>query len=216
MQIKEPSDLAPANARMNATAMTKDRRTRPVLKSLTDMSFPCNDLNRSSRAAKITEAREKGSMGEWRLLKLLRMTIDRLSAGGPEHEVLSTTGRVVQRVGRARHLWGHVLPLPRVFPGAAAGRPGEQARILPDQQFPARRPGSCGCWNRRPLLHPAANVEVNRPAVELGLLVFEAGGDFADGIIAYEGNWLGGETFVSLDEKAVALLSAQGQSARIL
>ena len=62
----------------------------------------------------------------------------------------------------------------------------------------------------------AANVEVNRPAVELGLLVFEAGGDFADGIIAYEGNWLGGETFVSLDEKAVALLSAQGQSARIL
>jgi len=62
----------------------------------------------------------------------------------------------------------------------------------------------------------AANVEANRPAVELGLSVFEAGGDFADGIIAYEGNWLGGETFVSFDKKAVALLSTQGQSVRLL
>ena len=62
----------------------------------------------------------------------------------------------------------------------------------------------------------AANVEVNRPAVEAGLLVLDAGGDFADGVIAYEGNWLGGETFVSFDKKAVALLTAQGQSTRLL
>jgi len=62
----------------------------------------------------------------------------------------------------------------------------------------------------------AANVEANRPAVEAGLLLLEAGGDFADGVIAYEGNWLGGETFVSFDKKAVALLTAQGQSARLL
>lgn len=62
----------------------------------------------------------------------------------------------------------------------------------------------------------AANVEVNRPAVEAGLSVLEAGGDFADGVIAYEGNWLGGETFISFDKKAVALLTAQGQSARLL
>ena len=62
----------------------------------------------------------------------------------------------------------------------------------------------------------AANVEVNRPAVELGLSVLEAGGDFADGVIAYEGNWLGGETFVSFDKNAVALLTAQGQRARLL
>jgi len=61
-----------------------------------------------------------------------------------------------------------------------------------------------------------AKVEVNRPAVEAGLSVLEAGGDFADGVIAYEGNWLGGETFVSFDKKAVALLKAQGHSARIL
>ena len=62
----------------------------------------------------------------------------------------------------------------------------------------------------------ASNVEVNRPAAEAGLSVLEAGGDFADGVIAYEGSWLGGDTFVSFDKKAVALLAAQGQSARLL
>lgn len=62
----------------------------------------------------------------------------------------------------------------------------------------------------------AANVEVNRPAVEAGLLVLDAGGDFADGVIAYEGTWLGGETFLSFDKQAVAPLAAQGQSARLL
>ena len=65
----------------------------------------------------------------------------------------------------------------------------------------------------------AANVKMNRPAVEAGLSVLDAGGDFADGVIAYEGNWLGGETFVSFDKKAVTLLKEQGalgQSARLL
>ena len=33
----------------------------------------------------------------------------------------------------------------------------------------------------------AANVEVNRPAVEAGLSVLEAGGDFADGVISLRG-----------------------------
>ncbi len=60
------------------------------------------------------------------------------------------------------------------------------------------------------------NVVMNRPAVEAGLAILELGGDFADGVIAYEGNWLGGETFVSFDKKAVALLKTQGQSARLL
>lgn len=62
----------------------------------------------------------------------------------------------------------------------------------------------------------AANVEVNRPAVESGLLMLDAGGDFADGVIAYEGRWLGGESFVSFDKKAVALLADQGLSTRLL
>jgi predicted nucleic-acid-binding protein len=61
-----------------------------------------------------------------------------------------------------------------------------------------------------------ANVELNRPAVEAGLSVLDAGGDFADGVIAYEGSWLGGETFVSFDKRAVALLKAQGQATRLL
>lgn len=63
-------------------------------------------------------------------------------------------------------------------------------------------------------LMSTAHVEVNRPAVEAGLVVLRAGGDFADGVIAFEGAWLGGETFVSFDHKAVALLSAQGVAAR--
>ncbi len=62
----------------------------------------------------------------------------------------------------------------------------------------------------------AANVEMNRPAAEAGLSVLDAGGDFADGAIAYEGSWLGGETFVSFDKQAVTLLAAQGQAARLL
>ncbi|KYB45902.1 DNA-binding protein, partial [Brucella anthropi] len=57
----------------------------------------------------------------------------------------------------------------------------------------------------------AGNVVMNRPAVEAGLEILEAGGDFADGIIAYEGNWLGGETFVSFDKQAVELLAHYGQ-----
>jgi predicted nucleic-acid-binding protein len=60
------------------------------------------------------------------------------------------------------------------------------------------------------------NVEVNRPAAEAGLIFLDAGGDFADGAIAYEGSWLGGETFVSFDKRAVKLMDAQGQSARLL
>jgi predicted nucleic-acid-binding protein len=60
------------------------------------------------------------------------------------------------------------------------------------------------------------NVVMNRPAVEAGLAVLEAGGDFADGIMAYEGNWLGGETFVSFDKKVVAILEQQEQAARLL
>ncbi|MFM8900715.1 MAG: type II toxin-antitoxin system VapC family toxin [Burkholderiales bacterium] len=62
----------------------------------------------------------------------------------------------------------------------------------------------------------SAKVQMNRPAVEAGLAVLEAGGDFADGVIAYEGLWLGGDTFVSFDKKVVSLLTAQGQSARLL
>lgn len=62
----------------------------------------------------------------------------------------------------------------------------------------------------------SANVAVNRPAVEAGLALLDAGGDFADGVIAYEGSWLGADTFVSFDKDAVKLLQAQGASVRLL
>ena len=58
-----------------------------------------------------------------------------------------------------------------------------------------------------------ANVVVNRPAAEAGLALLDAGGDF---VIAYEGNWLGADAFVSFDKKAVKLMKAKGGSARLL
>jgi len=65
-------------------------------------------------------------------------------------------------------------------------------------------------------LFDASNVMMNRPAVEAGLALLEAGGDFADGIMAHEGRWLGGETFVSFDRQAVKLLAAQGEAVKLL
>ena len=60
------------------------------------------------------------------------------------------------------------------------------------------------------------NVVMNRTAVEAGLSALDAGGDFADGVIAHEGEWLGAEEFVSFDSKAVSLLQAQSSRARLL
>ncbi len=61
-----------------------------------------------------------------------------------------------------------------------------------------------------------ANVAVNRPAAEAGLALLDMGGDFADGVVAFEGAWLGAETFVSFDKKAVKLLRARGETAHLL
>ena len=62
----------------------------------------------------------------------------------------------------------------------------------------------------------AENVETNRAAIDAGLAVLDAGGDFADGVIAYEGRWLGADTFVSFDKRAVEMLREQGVAARSL
>lgn len=59
------------------------------------------------------------------------------------------------------------------------------------------------------------NVQADRPAAEAGLALLEAGGDFADGVIAHEGSRLGGETFVSFDKQAIKLLRAAGFKARL-
>jgi predicted nucleic-acid-binding protein len=60
------------------------------------------------------------------------------------------------------------------------------------------------------------NVRLDLPAVEAGLVPLEAGGDFADGVIAHQGQWLGGEIFVSFDRQAVALLRNQGVTTQLL
>ena len=60
------------------------------------------------------------------------------------------------------------------------------------------------------------SVVVNRPAAEAGLALLDAGGDFADGVIAYEGRWLGADIFVSFDKKAVKLMESRGDAARLL
>jgi predicted nucleic-acid-binding protein len=61
----------------------------------------------------------------------------------------------------------------------------------------------------------ADNVTVDRPAVDAGLALLAAGADFADGVIAHAGRWLGAETFVSFDITAVRLLRDRGDAARI-
>jgi len=60
------------------------------------------------------------------------------------------------------------------------------------------------------------NILLDSAAVNAGLAMLEAGADFADGVIAYEGQWLGGETFVSFDKKAVAALAKRGMKAELL
>jgi len=60
------------------------------------------------------------------------------------------------------------------------------------------------------------NVVANRPTIEAGLAVLDAGGDFADGAIAFDGQWLGGETFVSFDRKAAKLVEGQGTPTLLL
>lgn len=66
------------------------------------------------------------------------------------------------------------------------------------------------------LLMSGDNVETDSAAIEAGLEILDKGGDFADGVMAYEGEWLGAEEFVSFDKQAVAMLKAQGKRARLL
>jgi predicted nucleic-acid-binding protein len=62
----------------------------------------------------------------------------------------------------------------------------------------------------------SVNVQVDRPAVEAGLAMLEAGGDFADGIIAFDGRRLRRTVFASFDRKAVDLVAATGAETRFL
>ena len=66
------------------------------------------------------------------------------------------------------------------------------------------------------LLCGAPNVLTEIPQLEAGLAMLRAGDDFADGVIAYEGRWMGGETFVSFDKNAVSAITQQGHQARLM
>jgi len=57
---------------------------------------------------------------------------------------------------------------------------------------------------------------VNRASAEAGLAMLDAGGDFADGVIAFDGQGGGADIFASFDRKAVKLLAAKGLPARLL
>ena len=65
-------------------------------------------------------------------------------------------------------------------------------------------------------LMESKNVVANDQAVDAGLRILDQGGDFADGVIAYESRWLGAEEFVSFDKQAVTVLRSQGHKARLL
>lgn len=59
-------------------------------------------------------------------------------------------------------------------------------------------------------------VAVDRQAVRAGLKLLSAGGDFADGVIAYGGRALGGERLATFDREAARLLSAAGEPVMLL
>lgn len=61
-----------------------------------------------------------------------------------------------------------------------------------------------------------AIVVADRPAAEAGLAMLEVGGDFADGVIAYEGRRLGAEFFSSFDKKVTKLMRQRGEQVRFL
>ncbi len=66
------------------------------------------------------------------------------------------------------------------------------------------------------LLLDTDDVVIDRSAVVAGLALLDAGGDFADGVIAFECGWLGGDTFVSFDRRAVKLVQGMGCTAHLL
>jgi predicted nucleic-acid-binding protein len=59
-------------------------------------------------------------------------------------------------------------------------------------------------------------VVCHTPTVLAGLAQLDRGGDFADGVIAAEGELLGGTEFVSFDQQAIQPLKAQKRKARLL
>jgi len=55
-----------------------------------------------------------------------------------------------------------------------------------------------------------------RDAVDAGLAFLDAGGDFADGVIEFEGRRLGGKVFATFDRHAAAIIRGQGRNCLLL
>ncbi|WJR66003.1 type II toxin-antitoxin system VapC family toxin [Neorhizobium sp. CSC1952] len=66
------------------------------------------------------------------------------------------------------------------------------------------------------LLIADERIIVDRPAIEEGLAFLDAGGDFADGVIEFEGRKLGGDTFVTFDKRAASIIRAKGRECVLL
>ena len=119
---------------------------------------------------------------------------------------------------------------------ALVGDDPEQAKVAKDVLLSAKQicvPITCLCelvWVLRRVykfpntdiiaairaLLNAETVALDRAAAETGLTILASGGDFADGSIAHQGQWLGGERFVSFDRKAVDCLNNNGIHAELL
>ena len=82
-----------------------------------------------------------------------------------------------------------------------------------DRSYAARR-DDIAATLRSLLVMP--KIMVDRPAAAAGLSLLDAGGDFADAVIAYDGKRLGGSRFVSFDKRAVKRLVQQGVEAELL
>lgn len=61
----------------------------------------------------------------------------------------------------------------------------------------------------------AENVVIDTASVAAGIAMLDAGGDFADAVIAEQGDRLGARAFVSFDRKAVSRVDAMGFKARL-
>jgi predicted nucleic-acid-binding protein len=59
-------------------------------------------------------------------------------------------------------------------------------------------------------------VQVDHQAVRAGLLILQAGGDFADGVIAFQGRALGGDIFLTFDRKAEVRVKDRGHATHLL
>ncbi len=59
-------------------------------------------------------------------------------------------------------------------------------------------------------------VVAQRDAVTAGLAFLDAGGDFADGVIEFEGRRLGGKVLATFDRQAAAIVRGQGRQCLLL